>query len=75
MFSIHRQTFDRWVQYRKLPLIRIGNRKWIKGDDLNRWLGEHSTHQIITLYPFAITYSDKGEFSVLNPTVKCLTVD
>ena len=44
MFSIHRQTFDRWVQYRKLPLIRIGNRKWIKGDDLNRWLGEHSTH-------------------------------
>ena len=24
MFSIHRQTFDRWVQYRKLPLIRIG---------------------------------------------------
>jgi predicted DNA-binding transcriptional regulator AlpA len=46
MFSIHRQTFDKWVVERKLPLIRIGNRKWVRWVDMEKWLEKNSiNHQ------------------------------
>jgi len=46
LLSIHRNTFDKWVKYNKLPLIQIGKRRWVRKTDLDGWLVEHSINNV-----------------------------
>lgn len=36
VFRIHEQTIRRWIRYKKIPAVKIGNKYRISGDTINK---------------------------------------
>ena len=43
--QINRKTFKKWVDSEKLPIIRIGNKVYVRDEEFNDWLKQYSVNE------------------------------